>query len=98
MGKLQRMLVSKVASCDAETEVAKWTQDQLDQEARTSSDHQGASGSCGKKPQQQRRLLNTRRTSFCSPTTGHESQRNGQKVDSAVRESPEQGVFPAGLE
>ena len=32
-----------------------------------------------------------------SPTTGHESQRNGQKVDSVVRESPEQGVFPAGL-
>ena len=27
------------------------------------------------------------------PTTGHESQRNGQKVASAVREPPEQGVF-----
>ena len=44
--------------------------------------------------QRQRRLLNTWHTSIYSPTTGHESQRNGQKVDSAVRES----VCAAGLE
>ena len=49
-------------------------------------------------PQQQHRQQNTRHTSFYSLTTGHESQRNSQTVDSAVRESPTQGVFPAGHE
>ena len=48
--------------------------------------------------QRQRRLQDTRHRSFCSPKTGHKSQRNGQTVDSAVRESREQGVFPAGDE
>ena len=49
-------------------------------------------------PRQQHRLQNTRHTSLYSPTTGHESHRNSQKVDSAVRESAEQGVFPAGFD
>ena len=62
------------------------------------SDHQCASRSCGSNPQQQHRLQNTWHTSFYRPTTGHESQRNGQTVDSAVRESPAQGSFPAGFE
>ena len=44
--------------------------------------------------QRQRRLLNSRHTSICSPHNKQESQRNGQKVDSAIRES----VSTAGLE
>ena len=64
-------------------------QDQPHQEARASSDHQSVSGSCGE----------THSSSIdCSPTTGDESHRNSQAVGSAVRESPAQGVFPAGLE
>ena len=49
-------------------------------------------------PKQQHWLRNTRHTSICCPATGHESQRNSPKVDSAVRVPPEQGVFPEGLE
>ena len=65
-------------------------QDQLDQEARTSSDHQSVSGSYGETRSGNVDYGIPGITSLHSPTTGHESQRNSQKVDSAVRKSPEQ--------
>ena len=72
-------------------------QDQHEQEARKSCGHQSVSGSYGE----------TRSGNVDYKIPGiphstvqqqeHESQRNGQKVDSTGRESLEQGVFPAGL-
>ena len=64
-------------------------QDQPDQDARKSSDHQSASGSYGKPAAA---TLTFEYQAYLSTTT-HESQRNGQKVDSAVREPPEQEFF-----
>ena len=74
-------------------------QDRPDQEARESSDHQSVSGSYGetRSGNVDYRIPGIPHSTY-SPTTGHESQWNGQTVDSAVRESPAQGVFPAGVE
>ena len=73
-------------------------QDQLDQEARKPSDHQSVSGSYGE--------TRSGNVYFRIPDIHHSTvqqqdtnrRENSQNVDSAVRESPEQGVFPAGLE
>ena len=73
-------------------------QDQPDQEARTSSDDQSASGSCG---ETHSRNIDCRIPGIPHSTVPQQDtnrKRNSQKVDSAVRESPEQGVFPAGHE
>ena len=67
-------------------------QGQLDQEARKSSDHRRVPGRYGETCSGNVDYR-TPGILHSSPTTGYESQRNGQKVDSAVRESPEQGVF-----
>ena len=84
----------KISSSYAETEIASGGQNQPDQEARESSDHQGASGSCGATNSSSNiRLHNTRHSPLYSPKTRHKSQRNGQTVDSAVRESPRTRPF-----
>ena len=64
-------------------------QDQQEQDARTSCDHPSGSKSSRGNLVQQRWLQNTWHTPFCSRTAGHKSQRQSQKVDSAVREPSE---------
>ena len=90
--------IPKVASSYTESEFAKlttgWTRTRRKNILWTPKRIAGFQGNLV----QQRWLQNTRHTPFCSRTTRHESQRHSQKVDSAVREPPEQGVFPAGLE
>ena len=80
--------IPKVATCCTDSEFAKWST--RSQDARTSCDHQSASQSswCHNVDYRIPGIY-----PFNSPTTGHESQRTSQKVDSAVRESPEQGFF-----
>ena len=71
-------------------------QDQHDQEAKESSNQQSAQGSCGVTYSSSN--IDFRKQGIPHSTvqkTGHKSQRNGQTIDSAIRESPEQGVFPA---
>ena len=94
----QSMPIPKFASNCTEAEFAKWTTGSTWSRCKKILRPPKRIGKLRRNQQRQRRLLNTKHTSFCSPTTRHESQRNGQKVDSAVREPPEQGVFPAGLE
>ena len=90
--------ISKGASNYTEAEFAKWTTRSTWSRSKKIVRPPERIGKMLRwNPQRQRRLVSARHTSFCSPTTGHESQRNGQKVDPAVREPPEPGVFPAGL-
>ena len=94
----QGIPISKTATCCTQSEFAKWTTRSIRTRRKNIlwppkriAEFQG-------NLVQQRWLQNTRHTPFSSRTAGHESQRLSQKVDSAVREPPERGVFPAGLE
>ena len=91
---LQSKSAYKISSSYAVTVIASGGENQPDQEATESSDHQGASGSCGATNSSSNiRLQNTRHSSLYSPKTRHKSQRKGQTVDSAVRESPRTRPF-----
>ena len=94
----QSIPVSKVPSRCTETEFGQWaagsTRSRIEKILRTPKRIRQLRWN----PKQQHRLQNIRHTSIYRPTTGHESQRNGQKVDPAFREPPEQGVFLERLE
>ena len=87
---------TKISSSHAETELAKWTTGSTwSRSKRILRPPKRIGKLWGNLQQQQHQQQNTRHPSFYSPKTGHKSQRNGQTVDSAVRESPEQEIFPA---
>ena len=89
----------KPTSYSAETEFAKLTTGQTwSRKSKNILRPPKRIGNLWRNPRQQHRLQNTRHTSFYSQQQDTNRRENSQKVDTAVWESPEQGVFPAGLE
>ena len=82
----QSISVAKVPSSCIETEFAKWT-------AGSTSPRSKKILRPPKRIRQYRGNRKQHRLPIYNPTTGHESQRNGQKVVPAIRESPQQGVL-----
>ena len=76
--------VIKIFSLMPKPKLQSGRQDEHDQEVRNPSDHHKAYRQVTEKLTATCRLQNTRHAPLYSPTTGHESQRKGQKVDSAV--------------